>query len=113
VRQGALTTWRRWCCATAAFYETSGGGVTVSGGEPLQQLEFTRAMLGECRAAGMHTAIETSAMPLGGSPAHLPVTDLVMMDVKTMDPEIHRQATGVTNAASWRTSAQDLRTRSR
>ena len=82
----------------AAFYETSGGGVTVSGGEPLQQPEFTRALLGECRAAGVHTAIETSGHAAWDRLREvLSVTDLVMMDVKTMDPEIHRQATGVTN----------------
>ena len=81
-----------------AFYETSGGGVTISGGEPLQQPRFTRAVLAACREAGVHTAIETAGhVARDRLLAVLPVTDLVMMDIKTMDPELHRDATGVSN----------------
>ena len=46
-----------------AFYETSGGGVTLSGGEPLLQPEFAVALLTACREEGLHTAIETAAQP--------------------------------------------------
>ena len=80
------------------FYETSGGGVTVSGGEPLQQPDFTRAILAGCRAEGVHTAVETAAnVAWERFEAILPVTDLVMMDIKTMDSRAHRRATGVPN----------------
>ena len=80
------------------FYETSGGGVTVSGGEPLQQPGFTRAILAGCRAEGVHTALETAAsVAWERFEAVLPVTDLVMMDIKSMDSRTHRRATGVPN----------------
>jgi pyruvate formate lyase activating enzyme len=80
------------------FYETSQGGVTLSGGEPLLQLEFAIAVLARCREAGLHTAIETAAnWPWERLAAILPVTDLVMMDVKLMDEARHREATGVSN----------------
>lgn len=82
-----------------AFYDTSGGGVTVSGGEPLLQPAFTRAVLAGCRAAGIHTAVETAAnVSWGRIQEILPVTDLVMMDIKTMDSDVHRTVTGVPNA---------------
>jgi pyruvate formate lyase activating enzyme len=81
------------------FYETSGGGVTLSGGEPLLQLDFSYAILERCRKEGLHTAIETAAnFPWKRVAAILPVTDLVMMDVKLMDAERHKAATGVPNA---------------
>ena len=81
------------------FYETSGGGVTLSGGEPLLQLDFSYAILERCRQEGLHTAIETAAnFAWERVAAILPVTDLVMMDVKLMDAERHRAATGVSNA---------------
>ncbi len=81
-----------------AFYETSGGGVTISGGDPMLQLEFTEAILSRCRDAGIHTAIETAAnVPWERLERILAVTDLLMMDVKVMDPERHRAVTGVPN----------------
>ena len=81
-----------------AFYETSGGGVTISGGEPLQQPRFTRAVLAACREAGVHTAIETAGhVAWDHLLTVLPETDLVMMDIKTMHTEAHRKATGVSN----------------
>ncbi|MBN1642684.1 MAG: glycyl-radical enzyme activating protein [Anaerolineae bacterium] len=80
------------------FYERSGGGVTLSGGEPLLQIEFTRAVLSRCREEGLHTAIETAAhCAWERLESILPVTDLVMMDLKLMDPALHRACTGVTN----------------
>ena len=81
-----------------AYYEQSGGGVTISGGEPLLQLEFTRAVLEGCRQEGVHTAIETAAnVSWSRIERILSVTDLVMMDIKTMDSEAHRRATGAPN----------------
>jgi pyruvate formate lyase activating enzyme len=80
------------------FYETSGGGVTLSGGEPLLQLDFSRAILARCKQEGLHTAIETALnFPWKRVEAILPVIDLVMLDVKLMDPEAHRACTGVGN----------------
>ena len=43
-----------------AFYEESGGGVTVSGGEPLVQIDFVQALLSACKKEGLHTAVETT-----------------------------------------------------
>ena len=80
------------------FYETSNGGVTLSGGEPLMQLDFSVAILERCREEGLHTAIETAAnYAWSRVAAILSVTDLVMMDIKLIDPERHREATGVSN----------------
>jgi pyruvate formate lyase activating enzyme len=80
------------------FYERSGGGITASGGEPLYQLEFVRALLSTCQAQGLHTALDTSAFGkwenLESVLAH---TDLVLLDLKLMDPGRHRQYTGVDN----------------
>jgi pyruvate formate lyase activating enzyme len=80
------------------FYETSNGGVTLSGGEPLLQPAFSYAILERCRAEGVHTAIETAAnFSWERVAAILPVTDLVMMDIKLMDSARHRECTGVPN----------------
>lgn len=81
-----------------AFYLDSGGGVTLSGGDPLLQRSFTAALLAELRAAGIHTALETAANCSWEVLANLlPLTDLVMMDIKHLDPAQHRAATGVSN----------------
>ena len=80
------------------FYERSDGGVTLSGGEPLLQLAFSRAILARCKEENLHTAIETAAsFPWERIETILPVTDLVMMDIKLMDADKHRAATGVSN----------------
>ncbi|MBN2391996.1 MAG: glycyl-radical enzyme activating protein [Anaerolineae bacterium] len=82
-----------------AFYENSGGGVTLSGGEPALQVDFSREILERCRTAGVHTAIETAAnVPWESLAALLPLTDLVMMDIKHMDSAKHHDATGAPNA---------------
>ncbi len=80
----------------AAFYETSGGGVTVSGGEPAMQPDFVEAFLGLCRDAGFARALDTC----GHADRRvyerlLPLVDLVLYDLKIIDPERHREATGV------------------
>lgn len=81
-----------------AFYQTSDGGVTLSGGEPLLQLDFSYALLERCRREGVHTAIETALnLPWGQVASILPVTDLIMLDIKMMDPARHRECTGVSN----------------
>ncbi|MBE6956511.1 MAG: glycyl-radical enzyme activating protein [Ruminococcaceae bacterium] len=79
-----------------AFYDASGGGVTVSGGEPLLQAEFTADLLSRCRQAGIHTAVETSGF---GTAAALRAvaeqSDLILFDLKETDEKRHLQYTGV------------------
>ena len=82
-----------------AFYTNSGGGVTLSGGEPLLQPDFALAVLAACQAAGIHTALETTTYCSWEILAKtLPLTDLYMVDIKHLDPEKHREATGVPNS---------------
>lgn len=81
-----------------AFYANTGGGVTISGGEPLLQKQFTLEILRKCKDEGLHTAIETAANCSWDDLAEvLDVTDLVMMDLKHLDSEKHKLATGVPN----------------
>lgn len=80
------------------FYENSGGGVTLSGGDPLAQRDFSRSILQKCRAAGLHTVIETCGY--GGWRSMGPLleyTDLVLFDIKHMDSQRHHDGTGVHN----------------
>ncbi len=84
--------------ADATFYQTSGGGVTLSGGEPLQQARFAKQILIECRHHGIHTALETCGhYPWSRLSPLLPHTDLIMMDLKVLDDAAHKEATGVGN----------------
>jgi pyruvate formate lyase activating enzyme len=81
------------------FYDESGGGVTFSGGEPLNQPEFLSALLKACKAREIHTVVDTS----GFAPAHVldkiaEHTDLFLYDLKLIDDERHRRFTGVSNA---------------
>ncbi|MBT3270031.1 glycyl-radical enzyme activating protein [Candidatus Poribacteria bacterium] len=81
-----------------AFYEESGGGVTLSGGEPLAQVEFVRAMLQACAAAEIHTALDTSGQVAWGAfESVLPWVNLVLYDLKHIDSERHREYTGASN----------------
>ena len=81
------------------FYDTSGGGVTFSGGEPLMQREFLLEMLKTCKTSGLHTAIETSGFTpdVNGFIELLDYLDLVFFDIKHMDEEKHIKLTGVSN----------------
>lgn len=81
-----------------AFYETSDGGVTFSGGEPVMQVGFLVDVLARCKGEGIHVALDTSGvMPWEAYERVLPFVDLVLLDLKIMDPERHRAATGVSN----------------
>jgi len=81
------------------FYETSGGGVTVSGGEPLSQREFARGILDRAKQEHLHTAVDTNlASPWQDVAALLPVADLFLVDVKMMDSARHTRWTGAPNA---------------
>lgn len=80
------------------FYDRSGGGVTLTGGEPLQQRAFSVELLKACRAAGIHTAMETCGFADSSCvDAVLPHLNLLFYDIKHMDPEIHRELTGQSN----------------
>jgi pyruvate formate lyase activating enzyme len=84
--------------ADLVFYKTSGGGVTLSGGEPALSKEFAREILEQCKLNGIHTAIETCGeCPWTALEALLPVTDLIMMDIKHLTREKHQAATGQSN----------------
>lgn len=80
----------------ADFMQMSGGGVTISGGEPLAHSAFTAELLRKLRADGIHTAIETSGY---ASPAVFreiaPLCDLLLFDLKETDPALHKKYTGV------------------
>ena len=78
------------------FYETSNGGMTLSGGEPLAQPKFTKALLAAAKAEGLHTCVDTS----GGATweqheSILPLVDLFLFDIKCLDPKRHKALTGV------------------
>jgi len=82
----------------AMFYEGSGGGITISGGDPLAQDDFTEAICRLAKAAGLHTAIDTSGYaPWPAFQRVLEHTDLVLYDFKCMDDEKHKEFTGVSN----------------
>ncbi len=80
------------------FYRKSGGGVTLSGGEPLVQWKFTLEILKRCKERGIHTCLETTHH---ASPDILkmvyPYVDMIITDIKHMDRREHRKYTGVDN----------------
>jgi len=80
------------------FYRSSHGGVTVSGGEPLMQPSFVYSLFKLCREAGIHTCLDTSGYADTESLKKvLTVTDMVLFDIKHINPEIHRRYTGKNN----------------
>ncbi len=80
------------------FYDTSGGGMTITGGEPMAQFSFTKELLTLAKEAGLHTCMETCGFaPWEQFEELLPLVDLFLWDYKECDPEKHREFTGVTN----------------
>jgi len=80
------------------YYETSGGGVTFSGGEPMLHPAYLAQMLRMCREAGLHTAVDTAGcVPFSSFETVLPWTNLFLYDIKLWDEAGHRAATGVSN----------------
>jgi pyruvate formate lyase activating enzyme len=80
------------------FYQKSGGGITISGGEPLLQWQFVYRLLEACKQRHLHTALDTCGY------AHWSIldkvlehVDLVLYDIKHMEPKIHKQVTGKSN----------------
>lgn len=79
----------------AGFLKGSGGGVTLSGGDPLFQIEFSREILNGCKKLGLHTALDTSgALGAEADEAYLSLVDLVLLDIKAGVPASYRATTG-------------------
>lgn len=80
------------------FFESSGGGITVSGGEPLMQPEFTAELLRLIKKEGIHTAVDTCCFASRTSLEQvMPWADLFLVDIKAIDTETHLRCTGVPN----------------
>lgn len=86
------------------FFEASGGGITVSGGEPLLQMDFLIELFKDCKKHGIHTTIDSSGGPFNRRPNFmekldelLQYTDLILLDLKHIDSEKHKFITGMTN----------------
>ena len=76
------------------FIKVAGGGVTISGGEPLQQPAFVREVFARCHDLRLHTALDTSGFPGDHADnALLDLTDLVLLDIKSSDQATYRRVT--------------------
>ncbi len=85
------------------FYDQSGGGVTFSGGEPLLQIDFLKAILQECKKRNIHTAVDTSGHTSWANfDCILKLVDLFLYDIKFVDPKLHEQYTGISNQKIFR-----------
>lgn len=81
-----------------SFYRRTGGGVTLNGGEVLLQWEFARELLKACKEDGINTCVETAlCVPTEHMDAVYEYADLIITDIKHMDPEIHKKLTGRSN----------------
>jgi len=98
VRQVTVSELIREVERDIAYYDRSGGGVTVSGGEPLAQPEFVEAFLTQCRKRDLRTAVDTSGCV---APTSIEMAakhaDLILYDLKSMDNEVHIEWTGEGN----------------
>lgn len=80
------------------YYQNSKGGITISGGEPMQQFAFTRELLQAAKQNGLHTTLDTSGFaPQQDFEALLPHVDLFLFDIKADTSTLHRRLTGVGN----------------
>ena len=80
------------------FYDTSGGGVTLSGGECLMQTDFCTVLLRELKARGVHTAVDTCGFVSQETiDKVLPYTDIFLYDLKAFDEKVHIRCTGQSN----------------
>lgn len=81
-----------------AFYENSGGGVTLSGGECLMQADFCAELLEALKAQGIHTAVDTCGfVPQAALDKVIPYTDIFLYDLKAFDEDVHIRCTGQSN----------------
>ena len=104
---GALSLWgKRYTVSEVTgrvlrdrpFFDKSGGGVTISGGEPLSQPEFTLALLKALKQEGIETALDTTGFASWAVfEKTLPYTDLFLLDLKNMDDPTHKAVVGVPN----------------
>jgi pyruvate formate lyase activating enzyme len=77
-----------------SYYKFSGGGITVSGGEPADQPDFLRELLKACRENKIHTVLDTSGFATEEAAADvLPYTDLLLLDIKTGNPDLYYRLT--------------------
>ena len=80
------------------FYESSGGGITLSGGECLMQADFCAALLKACKAHGLHTAVDTCGfVSREALDKVIPYTDVFLYDLKAADEDVHIRCTGQSN----------------
>ncbi len=80
------------------YYTNSGGGITISGGEALLQVEFIKEIFKTCKQKNIHTALDTAGnVPYEVIQQVLPYVDLFLYDLKVMNSETHKQYTGVEN----------------
>jgi pyruvate formate lyase activating enzyme len=80
------------------FYETSGGGVTLTGGDPCMQAEFSKAILEKCRALSIHTVVQSCLHADNARVMALsPFVDLFIADLKFFDSALHAEHTGASN----------------
>jgi pyruvate formate lyase activating enzyme len=80
------------------FYENSGGGVTLSGGECLMQADFCRELLMRMKSEGIHTAVDTCGFVLRSAiDKVMPYTDVFLYDLKAFDEDVHIRCTGQSN----------------
>jgi pyruvate formate lyase activating enzyme len=80
------------------FYMNSGGGMTISGGEPLFQYNFVREVFRQCKEKNIHTALDTSGYAEWDVMREvLPYVDLLLYDIKHMDAEMHTEGVGKPN----------------
>ncbi len=81
-----------------SYYKTSGGGLTLTGGEPMLQPDFTLALLKAAKREHIHTCVETCGWASQRAfKSVIPYVDLFLFDYKATDPETHRRLTGVSN----------------
>ena len=82
----------------APFYLASGGGVTFSGGECMLQIEFLTELIKKCRAAGIHTAVDTAGhVDKSRFERLVPLADMFLYDMKCMNSDVHKKYVGVGN----------------
>lgn len=80
------------------YFDLSGGGITVSGGDPLFQLDFVNELFKQAKQNGIHTCLDTSGyINIDKIKPLLENTDLILLDIKHMDDKIHQWLTGVSN----------------
>ncbi|MCL2047788.1 MAG: pyruvate formate-lyase-activating protein [Defluviitaleaceae bacterium] len=78
----------------SAYYKFSGGGVTISGGEPTDQPYFLKELLKACRASGIHTVLDTSGFAnTQAAEDILPYVSLLLLDIKSFDPKTYTKLT--------------------